>query len=104
MIAVFGPGRCESDSVMHAAGARHARRTSGRRRVGICIGRETFVVQIGLFYAPWVDAHALDCYRKAGRIASECREWAREHVRPGVRIRDVLETVEQKIRERGGEP
>jgi methionyl aminopeptidase len=51
-----------------------------------------------------VDSHALDCYRKAGRIASECREWAREHVRPGVTIRSVLETVEAMIRERGGEP
>lgn len=51
-----------------------------------------------------VDPHALDCYRKAGRIASECREWAREAIRPGVTIRHVLETVEGMIRERGGEP
>jgi len=53
---------------------------------------------------PRLDAHALDCYRKAGRIASECREWARENVRPGVTIRSILETVERMIRERGGEP
>ncbi|MBK7642413.1 MAG: type II methionyl aminopeptidase [Planctomycetes bacterium] len=53
---------------------------------------------------PGLDAHALDCYRKAGRIASECREWARENVKPGVTIRSVLETVEAMIRERGGEP
>ena len=51
-----------------------------------------------------MDAQALDCYRKAGRIASECREWAKEHIRPGVRIRDVLEHVETMIRERGGQP
>jgi len=51
-----------------------------------------------------VDAHALDCYRKAGRIASECREWAKENIRPGVPIRRVLETVESMIRERGAEP
>ncbi len=51
-----------------------------------------------------VDSHALECWRKAGRIASECREWARENVRPGVELRHVLETVEDMIRERGGEP
>jgi methionyl aminopeptidase len=51
-----------------------------------------------------LDAHALDCYRKAGRIASECREWAKANIRPGVTIRHVLETVEQMIRERGGQP
>ena len=51
-----------------------------------------------------MDRHALDCYRKAGRIAAECREWAKEHIRPGVPIRTVLETVESMIRERGAEP
>ncbi len=51
-----------------------------------------------------MDAHALDCYRKAGRIASECREWAKLNIRPGVSIRHVLETVETMIRERGAAP
>jgi methionyl aminopeptidase len=51
-----------------------------------------------------VDLHALDCFRKAGRIASECREWARDQIRPGVAIRHVLESVEALIRERGAEP
>jgi len=51
-----------------------------------------------------MDSHALDCWRRAGRIAKECREWAVENIRPGVRIRDVLETVEGMIRERGAEP
>jgi methionyl aminopeptidase len=51
-----------------------------------------------------MDAHAVECFRKAGRIASECREWAKENIRPGVTIRHVLESVEQRIRERGGEP
>jgi methionyl aminopeptidase len=51
-----------------------------------------------------VDPQALDCWRRAGRIASECREWARANVKPGVRVRDVLEHVEALIRERGGEP
>src|SRR5262245_31949481 len=51
-----------------------------------------------------MDAHALDCHRRAGRIARECREWAADHIRPGVRVREVLEAVETMIRERGAEP
>jgi methionyl aminopeptidase len=51
-----------------------------------------------------VDRQALESYRKAGRIASECREWAKENIRPGVTIRHVLETVEAMIRERGAQP
>lgn len=51
-----------------------------------------------------MDAHALECLRKAGRIASECREWARDAIRPGVTVRSVLETIESMIRERGGQP
>jgi methionyl aminopeptidase len=51
-----------------------------------------------------LDDHALSCFRKAGRIAAECREWARTNIRPGVEMRWVLESVERMIRERGGEP
>ncbi len=51
-----------------------------------------------------VDQQALESWRKAGRIASECREWAKVNIQPGVRIRHVLETVESMIRERGGQP
>ena len=51
-----------------------------------------------------MDPRALDCFRKAGRIASECREWAKVHIRPGVSIRSILEAVEGRIRERGAEP
>jgi methionyl aminopeptidase len=53
---------------------------------------------------PDVDQYALDCFRKSGRIASECREWAKLNIRPGVTIRHVLESVEAMIRERGAEP
>src|SRR5262245_59621085 len=52
----------------------------------------------------FMDAHALDCHRRAGRIAKECREWAASHIRAGVRVREVLETVEEMIRARGAEP
>lgn len=51
-----------------------------------------------------MDPQALDSFRKAGRIASECREWAKESIRPGVTIRSVLEGVEGRIRERGAQP
>ncbi len=51
-----------------------------------------------------MDSEALEKLRRAGRIASECREWARENIRPGVEVRYVLETVEAMIVERGGAP
>lgn len=46
----------------------------------------------------------LECLRKAGKIASRCREWARENIRPGVEIRTILETIEAMIREEGAAP
>lgn len=51
-----------------------------------------------------MEDYALDCFRRAGRIAAECREWARANIQPGVRVRDVLETVEATIRARGAQP
>ena len=51
-----------------------------------------------------MDSHALDCFRRAGRIVKECREWAVANIRPEVEVRQVLETIEVMIRERGGEP
>jgi len=51
-----------------------------------------------------LDDRALESHRRAGRIASECREWARENIQPGRTIRYVLETVEDMIRERGAQP
>jgi methionyl aminopeptidase len=51
-----------------------------------------------------VNREHLDKHRQAARIASECREWARENIKPGVRIRDVLETIEDKIRSHDAAP
>jgi methionyl aminopeptidase len=51
-----------------------------------------------------MDAHALECHRRAGRIARECRDWAVANIRPGVHVRHVLESVEDMIRARGAEP
>ena len=50
------------------------------------------------------DPQALDCFRRAGRIVRSCREWAVENIRPGVEIRHVLETIEEMIRDQGGQP
>ncbi|HPF15192.1 MAG TPA: type II methionyl aminopeptidase [Planctomycetota bacterium] len=51
-----------------------------------------------------MDQTALECHRKAGRIAAQCREWARANIQPGVTIRHILETVESMIRQEGAEP
>lgn len=51
-----------------------------------------------------INSDALEKWRRAGRIAAECREWARENVRPGVRLAQILETVEGMMREQGAEP
>ncbi|MAF64893.1 MAG: type II methionyl aminopeptidase [Planctomycetes bacterium] len=51
-----------------------------------------------------LDSHAIECWRKAGMIAAQCRQWAREAIRPGVKVRSVLEGVEALMREEGGLP
>jgi methionyl aminopeptidase len=51
-----------------------------------------------------VEKEALEKYRQAGRIASDCREWAKANIRPGATIRSVLEGIEARIRGQGGEP
>jgi methionyl aminopeptidase len=51
-----------------------------------------------------LDSYALECHRRAGRIAAECREWAVTSIRPGVRVAAILEEIEAMIRERGASP
>ena len=53
---------------------------------------------------PPMDAEGLEKTREAGRIASRCREWARDAIRPGVEQRFVVETIEAMIREAGAAP
>ena len=48
--------------------------------------------------------YEIDCFRRAGRIISDVREWAKTAIVPGVEMRVVLEAVEDMIRERGAEP
>jgi len=48
--------------------------------------------------------YEIDCFRRAGRVISDVREWAKTAILPGVEMRHVLETVEDMIREQGAEP
>jgi len=45
----------------------------------------------------------LNAYRKAGKIASEVREWSKSLVKEGAKILDIAEKIESKIKELGGE-
>lgn len=51
-----------------------------------------------------MDSYALECFRRAARIARDCREWAAENIGPGVEVRHVLETIEDRIRSREAQP
>ena len=51
-----------------------------------------------------MDAEGLEKTRAAGKIAARCREWAREAIQPGVKLRTILETIESMIREGGAAP
>lgn len=51
-----------------------------------------------------MDAEGLEKTRAAGKIAARCREWAREAIQPGVKLRSILETIESMIREGGAAP
>jgi methionyl aminopeptidase len=44
----------------------------------------------------------LENYRKAGKIASEAREWSRELVKPGAKALDIAEKLEARITGNGG--
>lgn len=46
----------------------------------------------------------LQSLRKAGRIARDCREWARENIKPGVRLAHILETAEAMMAKEGAAP
>ncbi|GAG18527.1 unnamed protein product, partial [marine sediment metagenome] len=46
----------------------------------------------------------LDAYTKAGRIAGQALEYGKSLIKPGVLVLDVVEKIEAKIKELGGEP
>ena len=43
----------------------------------------------------------LEEYRKAGKIASEVREWSKSMIKPGAKALDVAEAIEERIKENG---
>ena len=51
-----------------------------------------------------MDTHELAAYREAGRIASDCRNWASAQVRPGLLLRELQEGIEARIRDAGALP
>lgn len=51
-----------------------------------------------------MDEEELRYYVKAGEIAARVREYVARIVRPGMRIIELVENVEKKIRELGGQP
>jgi len=53
---------------------------------------------------PALEPGAVEKFREAGRIAGDARKLGISMIEPGVRLRDVLETVESFIRKEGGGP
>ncbi len=51
-----------------------------------------------------MDSVVLEKYVEAGRIAARVRDEAHRYVRPGARLLDICEAVENRIRDLGGEP
>lgn len=51
-----------------------------------------------------LDAKAIESYKKAGELAGRAREHGARLVKPGVRMIDVANGVEQFIRDHGGSP
>jgi len=50
-----------------------------------------------------MEKEVLEKYRKAGKILSEAREFGASLIKPGVKIIDVVEKVEERIKKLGGE-
>ncbi len=50
-----------------------------------------------------MDRHVLECYRKAGRIAGEARDFGASLVEPGVRALEVVRRIEDYIQEHGAD-
>ncbi|MFH1721618.1 MAG: type II methionyl aminopeptidase [Candidatus Altiarchaeota archaeon] len=50
-----------------------------------------------------MDEVTLEKYRQAGRIAVEVRDWSVDLVKPGVKVLDLADQIEQRIIEKGGQ-
>lgn len=51
-----------------------------------------------------MEKEELEAYKKAGKICSEAREFGKSLIKPGVKIIDVLDKIEEKIFQLGGKP
>ncbi len=50
-----------------------------------------------------IDQETLEKYRLAGRIAAEARDYGANLVKPGIKLLEVTEKVEERIRQKGAE-
>lgn len=46
----------------------------------------------------------IDSYKRAGKIASEIKNFAREFIKPEMKLIDIANAIDEKIEEMGGEP
>ncbi|HDN82856.1 MAG TPA: type II methionyl aminopeptidase [Candidatus Altiarchaeales archaeon] len=51
-----------------------------------------------------MDEEELKNYEKAGKIAKEIREWSKSLIKPGKKLLEVAEEIENKIKESGADP
>ncbi len=51
-----------------------------------------------------MDKYEFDCYLKAGEIASDVKEHCADVAKAGIKLLDIAEFIEGRIRELGGEP
>jgi methionyl aminopeptidase len=51
-----------------------------------------------------MEENEISAYQKAGEIAVEVKRFVRSFVKPGVKLLEIAEQIEKKIRELGGEP
>jgi len=51
-----------------------------------------------------MEINEVESYVKAGEIAKEVKEFAKELVKPGTKLIDIAEAIDAKIAELGGEP
>ena len=50
-----------------------------------------------------MDKHELESYIEAGKIAKQIKDYARDIIKPGMKLLDIARMVDDKIIELGGE-
>ena len=51
-----------------------------------------------------MNPETLEIYRRAGKIASDARNWAAETIKPGMLLRELQEGIEERMRDAGAQP